>query len=196
MTVRQADDRPRNCAAETVEHRRRRILDSMVDDCEHDFETLAARVLPEHMQRLKTAMGDPMPMAGFASPGVGVRSLLKQYGHENDFSGCYVLVDEHAIYVGISRKVFTRLRQHVTGGTHFDASLAYRMAEKESPHGKTRSAAMESPAFRAVFEAKRASIRALRAAAITMANPVELYLFEVYAALTFRTSKWNTFRTH
>jgi hypothetical protein len=33
-------------------------------------------------------------------------------------------------------------------------------------------------------------------ATIPIENPVELYLFEVYAALALGTSRWNTFRTH
>jgi len=36
----------------------------------------------------------------------------------------------------------------------------------------------------------------LRAAVVVIANPVELHLFEVYAALALGTSTWNTFRTH
>ena len=32
--------------------------------------------------------------------------------------------------------------------------------------------------------------------AIEIDNPVELYLFEVYAALELRTALHNTFRTH
>jgi hypothetical protein len=33
-------------------------------------------------------------------------------------------------------------------------------------------------------------------AAIEIENPVELHLFEVYAALELRTALHNTFRTH
>jgi hypothetical protein len=172
------------------------MVGSMVDGCEHDFATLAVQILPDHMRRLEKAMRNPMSMADFASPGVGVRSLLKRHGHEEDFSGCYVFVGEHPIYVGISRKVFAWLRQHVMGRSHLGASLAYRMARDEAPHGQTRSAAMDAPMFAALFKAKRASLRALGVSTISITNPVELYVFEVYAALALGTSKWNTFRTH
>jgi hypothetical protein len=167
-----------------------------IDGCTHDLATLFGEVLPDHMRRLEAAMKAPMPMGVFAVAGVGVRSLLKKRGHADDFSGCYVLIDTAPIYVGISRGVFARLRQHVTGRTHFDASLAYRMAEAEAPHKKTRSAAMDDDAFGKLFETKRSYLRTLSVAAIAIENPVELYLFEVYAALALATSKWNTFRTH
>jgi hypothetical protein len=92
--------------------------------------------------------------------------------------------------------VYSRLRQHVFGRTHFDASLAYRMAQHDAPHTNTRSGAMNDLAFAKVFEAKIAYLRGLRVATVRIEDPVELYLFEVYAALELGTSKWNTFRTH
>jgi hypothetical protein len=121
---------------------------------------------------------------------------LKQHGHAQDFSGCYVILEKQPIYVGISRGVFGRLRQHVTGRTHFDASRAYRMAQEELPHGKTRGEAMKAPKFVEVFERKRERLRTMDVATIPIENPVELYVFEVYAAMTLGTTKWNTFRTH
>lgn len=132
----------------------------------------------------------------FSVPGVGVRALLRQHGRREDFSGCYVVMAEHPVYVGISRGVFKRLRQHVTGRTHSDATLAYRMAEEDMNHSMTRARAMANPEFLAVFHAKRDYLCGLRAAAVEIANPVELHLFEVYAALALGTSTWNTFRTH
>jgi hypothetical protein len=168
----------------------------VIDGCEHNFPTLAASVLPGHMRDLRAAMDRPMAMSDFAVPRVGVRALVKKHGRENDFSGCYVLRDRAPIYVGISRGVFARLRQHVTGKTHFDASLAYRMAEDDAKHGKTRSEAMGDRDFRLLFEVKKAVLRGLTVAAVPIENPLELHIFEAYAALELATSKWNTFRTH
>lgn len=168
----------------------------LIDGCSHDFVALAGSILPGHMKRLQDEMRAPMAMADFAVPREGVRTLLRRHDHPEDFSGCYVLVDDRPIYVGISRTVYSRLRQHVTGRTHFDASLAYRMAQNESPHGKTRSAAMEDPDFADKFRAKRAYLSKLRVATVRIENPVELYVFEVYAAMTLGTAKWNSFRTH
>ena len=99
-------------------------------------------------------------------------------------------------YVGISRKVASRLSQHVKGKTHFDASLAYAMACRCCEHSMRRAQAMADEKFLAAFEQERARIRAMDVAVVSIENPVELYLFEVYAALELRTALHNTFRTH
>ena len=50
------------------------------------------------------------------------------------------------------------------------------------------------------FKAARASLLAWRAAFIEIANPLELYVFEAYAALELDTGcdagGWNTLATH
>lgn len=167
-----------------------------IDGCPHDFATLATTRLPMHMDALRTAMETPIKLADFARPGVGPGAMLKQHGRLGDFSGLYCMMDRGPIYVGISRKVYSRLRQHVFGRTHFDASLAYRMAQHDAPHTNTRSGAMNDAAFAKVFESKIAYLRGLRVATVEIEDAVELYLFEVYAALALGTSRWNTFRTH
>ncbi len=114
-----------------------------IDNCTYTFAELAAEVLPRYMAELRKRMTSPHPMAGFAREGVGVRSLLQRFQLEDDFRGCYVLMNaQQPVYVGISQGVLQRLRQHVRGVTHFDASLAYRMAATRRPHGLTRSGAM------------------------------------------------------
>ena len=50
--------------------------------------------------------------------------------------------------------------------------------------------------FRLSEEEERARIRNMDVAVIEIENPVELYLFEVYAALELRTALHNSFRTH
>lgn len=63
-------------------------------------------------------------------------------------------------------------------------------------HSMRRAEAMANKKFRAAFEQERARIRNTDVAVIEIENPVELYLFEVYAALELRTAVHNTFRTH
>ena len=100
-----------------------------IDACTHSFAEMAASVLPGHMAALRSALASPHSMSLFCKPGFGVKSILSQLRRSEDFSGCYVLLhDSTSLYVGISRSVIQRLRQHVTGTSHFDASLAYRMA--------------------------------------------------------------------
>lgn len=142
-------------------------------------------------------MENPVSMGDFAIDGLGVVGLSQQLGLQKDFPGCYVLMDnKNPIYVGISKNVLQRLRQHVRGTTHFDASLAYRIAAHRMPHGFTRSAAMEEDDFKAEFDDAKAYLRALEASFVEINNPLVLYLFEPYCAMQFDTSDWNTFETH
>lgn len=170
-------------------------------ECEHTFEELAATVLPAHMCRMRTALDAPKNMEAFSLPGVGVKSLLKSFDLSQDFSGCYVLLDQGSpIYVGISRSVVARLRQHVFGKTHFDASLAFRIAMARHPDRAiaklTRSKAMDNPLFGTSFTEAQTYLRSLQVATVPIDNPLELYVFEPYCALALDTHQWNSFETH
>jgi len=168
-----------------------------IDDCAGSFAELAATILPAHMALMRRAMTGARPMSGFCTPGVGHKTILSSLGRSADFSGCYVLLHEgRPLYVGISRGVIGRLRQHCNGTTHFDASLAYRMANKKTPHGTTSKAGMQDATFRAAFKAEQAFLRTCTVAFIEIPNPLELYLFEAYCSMELDTCEWNTFRTH
>lgn len=168
-----------------------------IDDCQHTFEELARTVLPSHMTRLKRALKQPKPLAMFAKDKAGPATLASQFAMSRDFSGCYVLTENgKPFYVGISRKVLSRLRQHVRGRTHFDASLAYRIAQRHEPTKGSRSAVMTTPGFLRAFRAAQEHLRSLAVAFIEIENPLELYVFEAYAAISLGTHEWNTFRTH
>ena len=133
----------------------------------------------------------------FCTPGIGVKTILRRLRRTTDFSGCYVLTrEEKPFYVGISRTVVSRLRQHGMGKTHFDASLAYRMACEKAPHESTRDQAMKDPKFQKEFQEAQRLLHESSVAFIEIVNPLELYLFEPYCAIELNTSEWNTFRTH
>lgn len=172
-----------------------------IHGCAHAFEELASTVLPRHMSRMFAAMTEPKRMADFAQPGIGTKSLLKQFDLERDFPGCYVLLDSRLpIYVGISRGVIGRLRQHVRGRTHYDASLAYRMAvaRYSGPCLKrwTREEAMQDEMFRMSFKDAQSDLQSLEVASIQIENPLERYVFEPYCAMKLDTHQWNSFETH
>jgi len=168
-----------------------------IDACTRTFKEMAATILPGDMARLRVALAAPVPMSSFCKQGFGVRSILSGLRRNSDFSGCYVLLrEEKPFYVGISRTVVQRLRQHVTGNTHFDASLAYLMATDRTGHKMKRSDAMRDSAFRAAFDESKALLRDCSVAFIDIDNPLELYLFEAYCAMELDTCEWNTFRTH
>lgn len=146
---------------------------------------------------MREAMGRPHSMKEFGQKGIGNKTLLKRINRQTDFSGCYVLIENTtSVYVGISRTVIQRLLQHIKGSTHFDASLAYRIATVKYSHGLQRDAAMKDPVFLEEFERAKGYIATLNVAFIEIENDIELYLFEAYCALELDTSQWNTFRTH
>jgi hypothetical protein len=168
-----------------------------IDDCRHSFDELAHKVLPAHMERLRTAFRTAHPASEFGQAGVGPVAVARRLQLPGDFSGCYVFLEqERPIYVGISRKVLSRLRQHIRGKTHFDASLAYAIAQRRVPTAGGRAAAMATPRFHAAFTEAQRYISELHVAFVPIENPLELYVFEAYAALSLRTHEWNTFRTH
>ncbi len=168
-----------------------------IDECNHTFAEMAATVLPAHMSRLGAALEQPFSLSSFCKSGVGIRSLLSQIGRSVDFAGCYVLVREgKPFYVGISRTVVQRLRQHLNGRTHFDASLAYQMATKKTLHKMKRAEAMRDGAFRKAFDEEQSLLRSCSVAFTEIPSSLELYLFEVYCAMELDTRDWNTFRTH
>src|SRR3546814_1243373 len=83
--------------------------------------------------RMRAALAEPRNMEIFARPGVGSGTLIRDLGIPQDFSGCYVLLDAGvAIYVGISRGVIGRLRQHAFGKMHFDARSEEHTSELQS----------------------------------------------------------------
>ena len=169
----------------------------VIDNCHYTFAQLATDVLPGHMLKLKQRIKNPTPMSEFAIKGVGVATLLRRFNLTSDFSGCYVFIDvDHPVYVGISQTVFRRLRQHVLGTTHNDATLAYRIATSQEPHNMKRDDAMADEKFQGHFAAAQDYLKRLNVAFIEIQNPVELYIFEAYCAMELGTGKMNTFETH
>ena len=168
-----------------------------IDNCEYTFHQLATEIFPQYMAILRSRIEHPTPMSEFAIKGVGVATLSRKLNLNSDFEGCYVLIDGTSpIYVGISRTVLQRLRQHVRGTTHFDATLAYRIAATENPHNTTSLKAMANKDFQAGFAKAQHYIRDLNVAFIEISNALELYLFEAFCAMELDTSAWNTFKTH
>ncbi len=168
-----------------------------IDECRYTFAELARSRLPARMRLMRRAIRCPYDMSQFGEAGVGPRTLLCRMGRNEDFAGCYVLLNRRRpIYIGISRGVVGRLIQHVKGRTHYDASLAYRMACDGNSHSLTRSQAMERPSFRRAFEEAKERLLRMSVAFIDIENPVELHLFEVYCAMQLDTARWNSFRTH
>lgn len=168
-----------------------------IDNCAHTFDELVETVLPAHFGRLEAALKEPIAAATFVGPRSATLALLSTLGRSTDFPGCYVFIDEsRPVYVGISRSVVKRLVQHLNFDSHFAASLVYRMASEDYPHEMKRDQAMKDEQFRSVFFAAQERLRRMSVAYIEIGNDLELYVFEVFAAMRLDTETWNTFRTH
>jgi len=168
-----------------------------VDGCNTSFRDLAASVLPDHFSRLEESIKSPFPAKWVREPGIGEVKLLKRIQRQLDFPGCYVFIENtHPLYVGISRGVIGRLYQHLTANNHFSGSLAYFIAKCQYDPGGTREHNMTDAGFRTLFEDSQIRLEQCSIATVEIGNPVELHLFEVYAAMELQTGEFNTFRTH
>jgi hypothetical protein len=103
--------------------------------------------------------------------------------------GMYIFsIDGNPVYIGISRNVFNRLKQHAFGATHFSASLAYRIHKGEQSYEGLRKDLK--------FEERQIQMRnEFRVNVIPVADPYELYWLEVTLAGMFGM-KYNEFETH
>ncbi len=169
----------------------------LIDGCPHSFAELTKAVLPAYMRTLRSAINAPYHASQFSLPRKGPVAIARELKMTGDVSGSYVLIEKQKpIYVGISRSVLSRLRQHFTGKTHFDASLVYQIAQRRRPTPGDRSKVMKNPEFQREFASAQTYLRSLNVAFVEIQNPLELYVFEAYAAVELGTHEWNTFRTH
>jgi hypothetical protein len=168
-----------------------------IDNCEHSFEKLAKDILPGYLKDLITAINEPKSAEILSGPRYVNQKLLADLELKKDFVCCYVFIEnEIPIYVGISRKVIGRILQHINMPNHNAASLAYRMAREKYPHKMSRTDSMKDPKFLEQFSFAQTRLRKMKVAYVEIENDLELYLFEVFASVSLKTSKWNTFRTH
>ena len=72
-------------------------------------------------------------------------------------------------------KVIERVRQHLRGRTHFEATLAYRMAERGTAK-RTRAVNMSDPAFSERFERQKKRIARSQVAFVEVSNPTRIVL--------------------
>ena len=168
-----------------------------IDNCQHTFQELAAKILPRYFTSLEIAISRAIPATVLTTMKSASQAALKALGRKTDFPGCYVFIEgTKPIYVGISRTVVRRLVQHLNTDSHFSASLVYRMTSKRFPHDLRRDQAMKNVQFKRGFLQNQERLQAMNFAFIEIQNDLELHTFEVYAAMCLDTNEWNTFRTH
>lgn len=112
----------------------------------------------------------------------------------NEFKGLYIFGEEQngnviPMYVGISRTVFRRLRQHTFGKNHNQCSLAYLKTKHQKAEITRKTVTNED-----MLPAKTI-IQNYKVVLVPVQNDYDLYFLEVVLAGKFRT-KWNSFKTH
>lgn len=112
----------------------------------------------------------------------------------NEFKGLYIFGEKTngiivPVYVGISRTIFRRLRQHAWGKNHNECTLAY-LKTKHSNKAITRKIVTSDDMLPA-----KSKIQNYTVVLIPVPNDYDLYFLEVVLAGKFKT-KWNSFRTH
>lgn len=131
------------------------------------------------------------------TPNTYLTSNIKSKAN-NEFKGLYIFGDEVngkiiPVYVGISRTVFRRLKQHAWGKLHNECTLAYLKTRHQwgIDGKKTERATVTSEDMLP----SKTKIQNYKVVLVPVPNDYDLYFLEVVLAGIFKT-KWNSFRTH
>ena len=137
------------------------------------------------------------PMFKKVEIGAGQATLPRQ--------GIYVLFEEgKPIYVGRSNNLKQRLRDHSNqGNDRFSATFAFRLAIEnyENKYQKTtkgiRRQDLETDTdFAILFKEAKARVAKMGIKVVAIDDQITQAIFEVYAAMTLGTLKYNSFDNH
>lgn len=122
----------------------------------------------------------------------------KDENKKYDFKGIYFfLIDNKPFYIGISKGVIGRICQHLKGKSHNTSTLAYKLGLlryefiNKIKHQGTR----KELNFNSEVEPVKKFLQKQKIAWISIDNDEELYLFEIYCSMKFKTIL-NSFETH
>lgn len=117
---------------------------------------------------------------------------------KDEIRGLYVfgeldLKSEQVIpkYVGISRTIFRRLKQHGWGKKHNEATLAALKAIYKKTHTEKLRSTMKED----IIKEQQEIIRNYKVVILPIENDYDMYFIEVYLAGVWKT-EWNSFKTH
>ena len=131
-----------------------------------------------------------------AGLGIGLATTKNILKIESDFKGIYIFFEnKKPMYVGISKKVISRLQSHVKSKSHYSGSLAYKIAKEQIDIDKTRDMAMKDPKFIKVFNDAQKRILDWRYITHKIEDDNLLYFLEFITARYFNTI-YNSFETH
>lgn len=110
---------------------------------------------------------------------------------------------ENYLYVGRTRRLRQRLRQHsVAGAQHNQAVFAFKLAREATGRlaaaystTGSRVALCAEPVFADAFQQAKARVRDMDLRFVEEADPTRQALLEIYASVVLRT-KYNDFDTH
>ena len=117
---------------------------------------------------------------------------------DNEFKGLYIFGEEVngkiiPVYIGISRTIFRRLKQHAWGKKHNECTLAYLKTREK---GITENIEIgRSTVTNDDMLPAKAIIQNYKVVLVPVKNDYDLYFLEVALAGIFST-KWNSFKTH
>jgi hypothetical protein len=115
--------------------------------------------------------------------------------------GVYVFLEnDKPVYVGRTNRMRQRLLEHGRSGAgHNDASFAFKLAkEKAQKLGiakRTRAEFIADEQFKSVFSVERDRVASMSIKYIEIVDPVDQYLFELYASEILQTP-YNDFENH
>jgi len=124
--------------------------------------------------------------------------ITKDGNRKFDFKGIYFfLIEDKPFYIGISKGVVGRICQHLKGKSHNTSTLAYKLGllryefTTKTKHQETR----KDLNFYSEVEPIKKFLQKQKIAWISVDNDEELYLFEIYCSMKFKTIL-NSFETH
>lgn len=117
--------------------------------------------------------------------------------------GIYLFSElDHAIYVGQTRKLRQRLKNHTNPlGKNNQATFAFLVAKEEAEKAGVNIAQFRAQLeadqqFAEHFQAAKLRVSEMDVRFIELAGPIERTVFEVYASLALDTLVFNSFETH
>lgn len=116
--------------------------------------------------------------------------------------GIYVFYENgRPIYVGRSKNLKQRFRQHrQPSSDHHSATFAFMIAKQDAEKAgidikRTRDQLDKDTQFSRIFDIAKKRVSDMQVQVLSMDNPIEQTLFEVYAALELKT-EYNHWDTH
>jgi hypothetical protein len=151
-------------------------------------------IAPFHSKLTDLKKARKYPVKSFFNENQGYKYGLKNLiNNKEDFQGIYVFWEgDQAVYTGISKKVINRLYQQIKGSSHNVSSLPIKLLRSHSEAFATKA---RKDFTTEDIKKGQGDLMLMEVSFLSIEDSIELYLFEVYVALTLNC-KYNDFETH